>query len=49
VAAVLGKRQVAHHRAVLVAPLRGPEIHAHSIAVYNLFINRFIRKRVPTL
>jgi hypothetical protein len=49
VAAVLGKRQVAHHRAVLVAPLRGPEIHAHSIAVYSMLVNMLISNRVPTL
>ena len=33
VAAVLGQGEVAHHRAVLVPSLRGPEIHAHTISV----------------
>jgi hypothetical protein len=30
---VLGECQVAHHRAVLVPPLRGPQVHAHACSV----------------
>jgi hypothetical protein len=33
IADVLGQGQVAHHRAVLVPPPRGPKVHAHSIGV----------------
>ena len=31
---VLGECQVAHHRAVLVPPLRGPQVHAHACSVF---------------
>src|SRR4051794_23294697 len=30
---VLGQRVVAHHRAVLVPPLGGPQVHAHACSV----------------
>jgi hypothetical protein len=31
---VLGKRVVPDHRAVLVPPLRGPQVHAHACSVF---------------
>ena len=48
IADVLGERQVAHHRAVLVPPLRGPQVHAHAIRVYLDFGKPIVSIRVPT-
>src|SRR4051794_18260479 len=47
-APVLGQGEVAHHRAVLVPSLRGPEIHAHTIGVYATWSKRSTVNRVPT-
>jgi site-specific DNA recombinase len=45
---VLGQGEVAHHRAVLVPSLRGPEIHAHMIGVQVTRGKHPMGNRVPT-